>query len=194
MPYPLPSTQSSNTSTIKTSVSGAVCWLKLSFQYSIIHEADWKTLLSGLEYNTLQLDIGPTQKQTPDCWDWQSHLLYFSAKPSPPGLCAQPPPVHTVHSKTIHRTLLWIMWMTPSPSVKKKKVKLKKQTQKRLYFLRKLNKAKFCCNRNLAQNRKHLQWVTKTAQNIIGAHLQSSSDVGWVKHLHRMLYQFSTFT
>ena len=30
--------------------------------------------------------------------DWQSHLLYVSAEHrSPPGLCAQPPPVHTVH-------------------------------------------------------------------------------------------------
>lgn len=36
--------------------------------------------------------------------------------------------------------------------------------------------------------------VTKTAQNIIGTHLQSNSDVGEVKRPHRILYKLYTFT
>lgn len=47
---------------------------------------------SGLKYNTLQLDIGLPQRQTPSSRDWQWHFLYVSAQCwSPPGLCAQPP-------------------------------------------------------------------------------------------------------
>lgn len=55
-------------------------------------------LNTGLEYNTLHLDIGLPHKQTSESSDWQSQLLNVSAQiRSPPGLCAQPSPVHIVH-------------------------------------------------------------------------------------------------
>lgn len=55
-------------------------------------------LNTGLEHNTLHLDIGLPHKQTSESSDWQSQLLNVSAQiRSPPGLCAQPSPVHIVH-------------------------------------------------------------------------------------------------
>ena len=73
-----------------------------SIHLNLTHEADWETKHSGLQYNTLQLDIKALHKQTPESPAWQSHLLCVSAEHrSPPGLWAQPPPVHTLlHSET----------------------------------------------------------------------------------------------
>ncbi len=83
-----------------------------------------------------------------------------------------------------------------------------KKAQKRLYFLRKLNKAKFPCQvlvnfyrgatesiltENItnwhglcmAQDRRASQQVIKTAQNITGTHLLSISDISEVRRLCR---------
>lgn len=57
-----------------------------------------KTEHSGLEFHTLQPDIGLPLKLTPDSLNWQSHLLYlFSQQQSCRGLCAQSPPAHPAH-------------------------------------------------------------------------------------------------
>lgn len=68
-------------------------------QQNLPHETHWQTPHSGLEYHTRQLNIGLPHKQTQDSWDWQSHLLHSNVeRRSPPGCCAQAPPVHNVHS------------------------------------------------------------------------------------------------
>ena len=104
MPYLPPFTQSSYTWWVRTATSGC-CWLQFSIQHNLTHEADWETKHSGLEYNTLRLDIGLPYKQTPESLDWQSHFLFVNSQHrSHAGLCVQPPLVHwyaNKHSKRI---------------------------------------------------------------------------------------------
>ncbi len=96
---------------------------------------------------------------------------------------------------------------TKNPSWSSHISTLVKKAQKRLYFLRKLKKAKFPCQvlnfyrgaiesiltGNItnwhdlctAQDRKALQRVIKIAQNVIGTHLPSINDINEVRCLHR---------
>ena len=68
----------------------AVCWLQHSLQHNLTHEAENLTLSASLQHST--------GYQTSSHSDWQSPLLYVSGQHcSPPRLCPQPRPPHTVH-------------------------------------------------------------------------------------------------
>lgn len=59
-------------------------------------------------------------KQTPDSWDWKSHLLYSSARRTASGLLAQPSPVHNVHP--------WLHPMTALPDAERIQLKSMQMT------------------------------------------------------------------
>ena len=98
-PYPLPSTQAPHSWRIRTAAPG--CCLLISTQHSTQSQLwGWlaNSTLWALVFNTMQLDIGLSHRQTTDSSDQQSHVFYISGQhQSPPGLCDQPNPVHTVY-------------------------------------------------------------------------------------------------
>lgn len=69
--------------------------------------ATFNTILPLKQFNLglcTQVPQPATETQTAGSSDWRSHLLHFcSEHRSPPGLCAQPTPVNTVHCTDIKK-------------------------------------------------------------------------------------------